>query len=407
MSDEPKKENKPSTPAKKGTADKNKNVAKQPPEKTNDTKSAKSGSGIGWLALLLVLGLAAGGYYFYNQLQLQISALSSGVTASQASSSNEQQQKLNVVKSEISNISNKIEHVEETSSNGISLLQRQVGKSKNQWLIAEAEYLVSIANTRVQLAGDLKTAVTAFQAADQRLKENGDPSTFAVRAQIAKEIITLQSTELPDIVGLSSQILALEGAVNQMSISEPHAGSAQAPEIGKGDPSVLPNDIKETLNDAWANFSKLVVVRRNDQPKAALMTPEQVELIRKNLALKLEAARLALIHGDQALYASSLTIVSQWLNDYFDAENPSVKTAVSQIQSLTTTTIKATFPDVSKSLSMLRKLPLLAIDETATENTVSQNIIPLDKPAENAQGASENTTSPDTSKEQPSPEEQL
>ena len=56
MSDEPKKENKPSTPAKKGTADKNKNVAKQPPEKTNDTKSAKSGSGIGWLALLLVLG---------------------------------------------------------------------------------------------------------------------------------------------------------------------------------------------------------------------------------------------------------------------------------------------------------------------------------------------------------------
>ena len=56
---------------------------------------------------------------------------------------------------------------------------------------------------------------------------------------------------------------------------------------------------------------------------------------------------------------------------------------------------------------MLRKLPLLAIDETPTENTVSQNIIPLDKPAENAQGASENTTSPDTSKEQPSPEEQL
>ena len=406
MSDQPKKENKTPVPAKKSTADKNKKTTKQPPEKTNNTQSAKGGSGIGWLALLLVLGVAAGGYYFYNQLQLQISAISSGVTTSQESSSNEQQQKLNFIKSEISNISNKIEHVEETSSNGISLLQRQVGKSKNQWLIAEAEYLVSIANTRVQLAGDLKTAITAFQAADQRLKENGDPSTFSVRTQIAKEIVTLQSTKLPDIVGLSSQILALEGAVNQMEISEPHAGSAQAPGIGKGDPSALPNDIKETLNDAWANFSKLVVVRRNDQPKAALMTPEQVELIRKNLALKLEAARLALIHGDQALYSSSLTIVSQWLNDYFDAENPSVKTAVSQIQSLTNTPIKATFPDVSKSLSMLRKLPLLTINE-APDDSLSKNTTLINKSAKNILEADEKTTPADNSEEKISPEEQL
>lgn len=367
MTDEPKKDDdKKPADNKKKTKKVDKQLATKP--KSSKTKE-KSGSGIGWLALILVIALAGGGYYFYLQLQQQISSLSTNLNSNQRASTNQQQQKTTALSSGLANLTNKVDSVEKTSSENISLLQRQVGKSKNQWLIAEAEYLVSIANTRVLLAGDTKTAITALQAADQRLRENGDPATFPIRAQIAKEIIALQSTELPDIVGLSSQLLALESAVGQMKISEPYAGSAQAPEIGKGDPSVLPKNIKETLNDAWANFSKLVVVRRNNQPTAALMTPEQVELIRKNLALKLEAARLALINGDQELFTSSLNIVTDWLNDYFDADNAPVSAAITQISILSATAITADIPDVSQSLSMLRKLPLLAIDDGASNET--------------------------------------
>ena len=71
--------------------------------------------------------------------------------------------------------------LEKQSSEKISLLQRQVGKSKRQWLISEAEYVVSVANTRLYLAGDVATAITGLEAADQRLRENGDPIVFPVR----------------------------------------------------------------------------------------------------------------------------------------------------------------------------------------------------------------------------------
>jgi len=143
-----------------------------------------------------------------------------------------------------------------------------------------------------------------------------------------------------------------------MEISEPHAGTVQAPEIGKGDPSPIPKNIQDTLDDAWANFSKLVTVRRNDAPMAALMTPERVELIRKNLSLKLEAARLALVYQDEVLYKANIDISMKWLADYFDAENPAVKAALEQLAALKETPIKAEFPSIALSLKMLRELPL-------------------------------------------------
>jgi uroporphyrin-3 C-methyltransferase len=266
---------------------------------------------------------------------------------------------------QLSALTTQLKALQRESNEQINLLQKQVGKNKRQWLIAEAEYLTRLANTRLRLVGDVDTAIIALQAADQRLKENGDPSTFTVREQLAKEIHALNSVTLPDIVGISSQLLALESALSHLPISDPHAGRAQAAEIGKGEPSPMPENIQQTLNDAWQNFSKLIVVRRHDKPLAAMMTPEQVELIRKNLALKLEAARLALIRGDEALYTASIDISIQWLSAYFDNDQPSVKSALDQLNRLKNTAITVSLPTIDTSLKLLRDIPLMAISEQA------------------------------------------
>lgn len=354
------KDKKSSTPA---STKPKKAVVKKTPSNQAQKKSASS---IAWLAIILVMAATGAGYFAFTQLTQQIDQLSStskAVKQDTAVLSNKLQSKTKQLDTHLSGLSKNLEQLQQSSNERIDLLQQQVGKNRRQWLIAEAEYLVSVANTRLQLAGDLDTAIIALQTADQRLKENGDPMTFAVREQLAKEIITLKSTELPDTVGLSSQLLALEDAVSKMDISEPHAGTAQAPEIGKGDSSPIPENIQETLNDAWENFSKLIVVRRNDKPMAALMTPERVELIRKNLALKLESARLALINQQQTLYSESIAISKTWLSDYFDIDNPSVKTAIEQLKQLENTNIKAELPSIALSLKMLRDLPLLTIPE--------------------------------------------
>jgi len=360
--------NKSEPVSKKKPADKKTALTKKHP---NTQEKQKTSSAIAWLAIVLVVGASAAAYLAFTQLQQQVTKLSSLSSSEQKKSSAFSQQLQSEVSQLNSSLSGQLEGFQQSSSEKFDLLQKQVGKNRRQWLIAEAEYLSRLANTRLQLAGDVSTAIIALQSADQRLKENGDPTTFAVREQLAKEINLLKSTDIPDTVGLSSQLIALETAVSSMGINEPYAGTAQAPEIGKGDPSAIPENIQQTLNDAWANFSKLVVVRRSDKPIAALMTPEQVELIRKNLALKLEAARLALINKDVTLYRASIAISVDWLNDYFDTNKATVKTAIEQLNTLKDTPIKAQLPSIALSLKMLRDLPLLTMAEP-TETPAEQ-----------------------------------
>ena len=324
----------------------------------------KTGRLLTWFAIILILVASAVGYWAFIQLKQSIDQLSVDTTNSEKNIS-QLAQNMRSSSDQLSELTTQLKALQLESNEQINLLQKQVGKNKRQWLIAEAEYLTRLANTRLRLVGDVDTAIIALQAADQRLKENGDPSTFTVREQLAKEIHALNSVTLPDIVGISSQLLALESALSHLPISDPHAGRAQAAEIGKGEPSPMPENIQQTLNDAWQNFSKLIVVRRHEKPLAAMMTPEQVELIRKNLALKLEAARLALIRGDEALYTASIDISIQWLSAYFDNDQPSVKSALDQLNRLKNTAITVSLPTIDTSLKLLRDIPLMAISEQA------------------------------------------
>ncbi len=331
---------------------------------TEAKPAPKTGRLLTWFAIILILVASAVGYWAFIQLKQSIDQLSVDTTNSEKNTS-QLAQNMRSSSDQLSELTTQLKALQRESNEQINLLQKQVGKNKRQWLIAEAEYLTRLANTRLRLVGDVDTAIIALQAADQRLKENGDPSTFTVREQLAKEIHALNSVTLPDIVGISSQLLALESALSHLPISDPHAGRAQAAEIGKGEPSPMPENIQQTLNDAWQNFSKLIVVRRHDKPLAAMMTPEQVELIRKNLALKLEAARLALIRGDEALYTASIDISIQWLSAYFDNDQPSVKSALDQLNRLKNTAITVSLPTIDTSLKLLRDIPLMAISEQA------------------------------------------
>jgi uncharacterized protein HemX len=371
----------------KKTPDVKKVSAEKPAVKKTpaDTSKQQASSGIGGLALFLALIGLGVGYFAFTQLQQQIEALAGTTSDTQENSSNLEStltSKTNQLDVGMTDLSKQLELLEQQSSEDITLLQNQIGKNRRQWLIAEAEYLASVANTRLQMVGDVETAIVALQAADQRLKENGDPIVIPIRKQIAKEINILQNTEMPDIVGISSQLLALENAVSNLHITEPHTGTVQSPEIGKGDTPPVPENIQQTLNDAWENFSKLIVVRRLDRPMAALMTPEQVELIRKNLALKLESARLALINQNEALYTASIAISIEWINDYFDSDNSHVQSTLEQLSKLKDTPIKANLPTISLSLTMLRDLPLLTISEQLElqegDKTKNSKITPLE-----------------------------
>ena len=387
--------------SKKPAQTNNKNKAAEPQKKeakpiakNSTAKKEKSGGGIGWLALILTLALAGAGYYFYMQFQASFKSLNSSVEKLNNSAANQQaaaSKSAGLLKSEISttldqaqqeissaaaeqaeSLSQATQQLSETgarfnsfetqTSDSLRILERQIGKNRPDWLIAEAEYLLSVANQRLQLAGDIKTALIALKEADKRLKENGDAALIPVRTVIAKDISHLKSTPQPDLVGLASSLLALEEGSHKMTVLLPHAGKVTiTPVAAKERPKF--GDWEKLAVTAWENLKTVAVVRRSDKPIQIMLTPQQVEVIRQSLTLKLEMARLALVQENELLYKANLDAAKSWLIDHFDMTTIENQLAEREINNLSAALIKTPTVDISESLRALRAVPILKLNE--------------------------------------------
>jgi len=231
----------------------------------------------------------------------------------------------------------------------------RIGRSSTQWVVAEAEYLMRIANHRLQLEGDAVTALVAMEAADMRLRDSGDPVWNGVREQLANEMTEIKSIKMLDLAGNASRLSGLIAQVEKLKL--PQSG----PVVGTKSEGGGVRDKKEftvdrVLQDGWDGFKSLVVIRKNDQPLTAMLGPEQRFFLYQNLRMQLESARMALLRRDQSLFNSSLDRATMWVGKFFDQEQASTKAMHSGIGDLKGLQVKPKLPDISGSLRMLLQL---------------------------------------------------
>lgn len=269
-------------------------------------------------------------------------------------------------------------------------IQRQLNKSRGDLLVADAEYLLSIANQKLHLVGDVKSVLAAMEAADQRLHDSGDPAAFKVREALAEEISLLRKFDAPDIVGLSAKLLAMETKVKDLPLFLPHAGMAKTRDGEQTKEAVAEPKpeggglIDSTLDD----IRDLVTVRRSDRPIQAILEPQQAESLRQVMLLKLEMTRAALLRGDDAFYKANLESARAWLDEHFDRAASVTQTMSEELQTLRAVQIRIPFPDVSKSLSLLRNIEKLRLEAeehpTGTRKPTVESTPPAAAPSEEA-----------------------
>ena len=90
----------------------------------------------------------------------------------------------------------------------VSVLAALLGRSEQGWGLSEVEYLLRIANHRLLLQRDVKTAKVALRSADARLRELADPHYLSVREQIAAELEALEAVPSVDAEGIYAGIQA-------------------------------------------------------------------------------------------------------------------------------------------------------------------------------------------------------
>ncbi|MEN8259261.1 MAG: uroporphyrinogen-III C-methyltransferase [Pseudomonadota bacterium] len=342
--------------------------------------------GIAVVGVVLLLGVA--GYFFLQQLrdkqeglggriqhedqqimeltkqlgtfQSQIATLQSQMTNIETKFANKDIQFERGLTETSEKFAAKLEAEKAEIDEAILRIQRQLGKTRGDWLIADAEYLLSVANERLQLVGDIKTTLIALEAADQRLRESGDPAVFKVRETIAGEINQLRALTPPDIVGTFSKVQALAAKAAGLPVFLPHPGKAHAhePDV-ESKPEV--DSFDDLVNSAWQDLKGLVVIRRTDRPVDAVLLPEEVEMIRQQLRTEFEIAKLALVQKDNELYRMGLENAAKWLIDHYEA-SAEMNSVIAELKRLRDEAIVAKLPDISGSLKMLRDINKLRIE---------------------------------------------
>ncbi len=248
-------------------------------------------------------------------------------------------------------------------ANKIQAVQNQFNKTQADVLIADAEYLLGVANQNLRLVGDVKSALAALQAADQLLRQSGDPAVYKVRTALAKEIEALKAVQAPDIVGISAKLVSLQDKVESLPLALPHMGKVAVSKQEAAGKAPKTGEDKGLLEE----WKEVLTIRRRKtgRPVEAILTPEEVEAIRHALILKLETARFAAVRGQQDLYKHSLESAKQWVKRHFDTKAQAVNDYLAQLDTLANAPVSLKLPEIGKSLQLLQHLPALRLEQTS------------------------------------------
>ncbi len=238
----------------------------------------------------------------------------------------------------------------------IAALQGVSIEARNTYLIAEAEYYMQIANAQLQLAGNPYLASLALEQADDRLLQLADPALTNTRAAIADELAALEVMEKPDIAGVTLVLASLARVVDSLPLRGANTTAAAGETAADTDASG-PARVWAAVKDA---ASGLIKVTPPDGERAALITPDIADLARSNLSLQLQAARLALLRGEQEIFEQSLDDADAWLELYFDTASEPVRSTRQTMAEIRSNYAATAAPDISLSLRRLRVYKTLA-----------------------------------------------
>jgi uncharacterized protein HemX len=385
-------------------------------------KPSRGGLWIGMVLLLGLLGLGAVVFYLDLQHQGQQKGLSEQVM-SELSKKDQQvmelTQQISGYQTQIAAIQSQLANVQQSASGkdthfnqalddfsklytekldvtrnelktSIEQVQRLLGKTRTDWMIADAEYLLSVANQRLLLMGDVGTAKQAMEAADARLRESEDAAVFKVREQLVKEMAELSKVGVLDVVGLYSKITALQQAANHLTVILPYVGKQEKTEADQNTAAVDTDG--GLLDKALVGMKGIVSIKHAALPVSGIISKEEAQFSLQQIKVRLDMVKMSLLQQNEALYLSSISDVKQWLNENF-TQDAAGNDFLKQLNELEAIKIRSQLPTISESLKMLKTITKTRAEtdkilpKTATEQkTPAQTAAPA-SPAEAAKSA--------------------
>ena len=313
-----------------------------------------------WLViLLLAASLAGAGFLLWEQHRSQqtlnnrletLSETTSELRRSQQSGSEARQQRLNRLETKLDEQAGTLDTQSRQIAHNARSLLGMGQRTRTDWLLAEAEYLLRLANQRLELEGDHQGALRLLQSTDDLLAETDAAGVHPIREALAEEILALRTLDPVDRAGIHLQLEAAMGMIPELGGSERVDMTPGASNTGE----TATNTEAGLWQQLLGILDRMVSIRRVDGPTQALLTPQQETQAQLHLQLMLEQAAAALLRGEEAIYRRSLSRAEEWLARWYSDSNRTAATLGDLITELRNAPVNVTTPDISDSLALLK-----------------------------------------------------
>src|SRR5258705_11759451 len=239
----------------------------------------------------------------------------------------------------------------------LEALYQELSRSRDESLLADVEQTLVVANQQLQVAGNVKSALIALQAADARLARIDRPQLAGLRKVITRDIERLKLAPYVDVIGISARIENLVSAIDTLPLAMEQR-PARTPDTKKAAADAESSAWTRFARELWRDMQDLVRIQNMDSPDVALLTPAQTYFLRENLKLRLLGARLALLAHDEKSFKADLRAAREWLTRYYDIRDKTVANALAVVRQLHDSQIGIELPDVAASLDAVRNYRL-------------------------------------------------
>ena len=228
------------------------------------------------------------------------------------------------------------------SLDALSAAQREKDRG-----LTEAEYLQRLAAQSLLMGHEVRGALELLEASDQILRQRDDPALHGARERLAEDIAALRAVAGFDREGLYLRLAALGAAVPSLATAPPRIErqpDPQAPTQEQG--------IAARLLDLLEPYVSV----RHDAPAAAPMLPlAEEQLLRLNIRLAIEQAKLALLAAESKAYTSALADAESLASAHFGSGPGANRAFLEELARLAAQPVAPELPDLSDSLRALRE----------------------------------------------------
>lgn len=232
--------------------------------------------------------------------------------------------------------------------NNLTQLREEAHRGNDEWVLAEVEYMVQIANINLSLEQNVPVAIKLLKAADDKVKSLSKLGNSSLRKSIANTLSALHALPQLDAEGIVISLQAMSKTLESLPLVK-QVSDQQSEEDAKP-VNVSTSDWRQKFKGSMKIIKDMVVIRRLDQPVKPLIHPEQHANLIENLQLQLSIAQFAVLQHEAKLYQSSLNEVKTWITEYFQ-RSEEVNAVLKSLDELLAINISPTLPSLEALIS--------------------------------------------------------